>query len=1020
MPSPINGSQCILLSFFSGIEVAALAVQDLIGPILLHISWEIDPACQEIIQWHFPDAHLRGDVLQEDADAIANLVNKHDPHETCMVLFCSAPPCPDFSQISSSAQGFSGQEGSKFTAYTHLSNEIESRLGNRQIRYLVENVVMQKPEADYISRELRAQPIVADASAFGLVNRPRLFWTRVSWDEQRHHPLHGGDLHWGKHNGFRQLLLDVPKDDINQIWTPDLEFHDRVKQGHARLPCFTTPAPDDHGRPAPKKSRGKISEQTRHRWLQGQRQFAPWHYEEAALLRDLHGNLIIPPPVVKEQLHHLPIGYTANQHGDDRTRHHMMGNSWHRSVVIFLLMFVLQWSPTTGILPPSRPRYNCQCNWQGKTPVRWDLAWVHPKEWRYPYPRIWHPTGGMQSRRFTHWCNHHTWNQDYFTQYNVCKAFMEIWLGFDRRSCKTSSNRWRNAMMTLWHGGGRYHPMWPQYTSTEMISPSPKFLCCWNFWRHAGKQGKISGPYRGPSSWPVSTVSNGDTPLSELPCQVRGVSICFSVVQSDKIRRCEDFRRSFHNDTIKAQGACLWAHDLDAAYRQFPISDPSYAYVILCTPKEVTLWQHNALSFRATASVWSFNRAADGMMFLARQLLLIPTLHFVDDFGGVEPTETADSAFHCFGNFFAALGLRMKTKKALAPKAHQKILGVYVSITNTEVWVQPCPVRLQKIQGAIEEALLSNHLTPDGAQKLAGKLIFLQTSSFGQIGKASLHSVYGRAAAIQVTTATHLWLTHCEPPYIHWEGYYPIYNRNHCLWRCLWSVPSYSLMPSLRWVIANMTFTLTQSPDNGTLPWPPIQERMGIRSHSGLVYVNRFLLTFWRSFAHVVLSSIFLRPLSQWSCWSWVTTFSLSSWLSTSIIKQHYKRWPRDTAGMSQWTTYWASFGASYHIYESTYISPGFPPSWTSATPSAVETYLWCLLTSGTWFNRNLSPSTTFSSDVPRTLSLRPPPRSMNVWLLKQVSCKMGRQCPRWPNVGTENDLQEASSVAALYAPTQL
>ncbi len=173
----------------------------------------------------------------------------------------------------------------------------------------------------------------------------------MDWSQHQHNPVSGGSLHWGKHNGFQALHLDVSRDDPNAVWTPDLAFHDRVKQGHARLPCFTTPAPDEHGRAAPKKSRGKISESTRTRWLQGARQFAPWHYEEHAMLRDFQGNYIIPPPAVKEQLHHLPIGYTANPQGDDRVRHRMLGNSWHKGVAVFLLLFVLQWSEVVAIPP---------------------------------------------------------------------------------------------------------------------------------------------------------------------------------------------------------------------------------------------------------------------------------------------------------------------------------------------------------------------------------------------------------------------------------------------------------------------------------------------------------------------------------------------------------------------------------------------------------------------------------------------------------------------------------------------
>ena len=62
------------------------------------------------------------------------------------------------------------------------------------------------------------------------------------------------------------------------------------------LPCATTPAEDENGRPAPKRARGKIPEPARARWLQ----FAPWHYAEEAMLHDEAGRLHNIPAGVKE------------------------------------------------------------------------------------------------------------------------------------------------------------------------------------------------------------------------------------------------------------------------------------------------------------------------------------------------------------------------------------------------------------------------------------------------------------------------------------------------------------------------------------------------------------------------------------------------------------------------------------------------------------------------------------------------------------------------------------------------
>ena len=100
------------------------------------------------------------------------------------------------------------------------------------------------------------------------------------------------------------------------------------------------------------------------------------------------------------------------------------------------------------------------------------------------------------------------------------------------------------------------------------------------------------------------------------------------------------------SSTVKASGIChTWCQDLAAAYRQFPVRNPAHGYTVLLTPAGPTLWRHNSLCFGATGSVWSFNRAADAMGFLARQLLATPVCHFVDDFSCTEPAVTSQSSY---------------------------------------------------------------------------------------------------------------------------------------------------------------------------------------------------------------------------------------------------------------------------------------------------------------------------------------------------------------------------------------
>ena len=67
------------------------------------------------------------------------------------------------------------------------------------------------------------------------------------------------------------------------------------------------------------------------------------------------------------------------------------------------------------------------------------------------------------------------------------------------------------------------------------------------------EQGKLSGPYASPDDWPVQTVSVNDLPLLPTPLGLVCPAWSFSVQQSDKIRRCEDYRRSWRNATVGAR-----------------------------------------------------------------------------------------------------------------------------------------------------------------------------------------------------------------------------------------------------------------------------------------------------------------------------------------------------------------------------------------------------------------------------------------------------------------------------------
>ena len=166
----------------------------------------------------------------------------------------------------------------------------------------------------------------------------------------------------------------------------------------------------------------------------------------------------------------------------------------------------------------------------------------------------------------------------------------------------------------------------------------------------------------------------------------------------------------------------IWAQDLNGAYRQFPVKNPDDCFCALLTPEGPVILRHHALMFGAAGSVWSFNRAADGIMFISRRLLALPLGHFVDDFIAIEPDMFANSGFEEFARMARTLGLRMKESKALAPSSTQKILGIQMEINDNEVILRPHQDRSNKVLAVIHTALSSNKLTADDAQQLAGKV----------------------------------------------------------------------------------------------------------------------------------------------------------------------------------------------------------------------------------------------------------------------------------------------------------
>ena len=850
----------ILLSCFEGIGAAPLALQAVVGELVLHVSWECDPECILILKKHFPHAVHRGNFLEDDATAVAQLVLEYDSTGECMILQVGAPPCPDFSRIRDDAPGREGEEGAKFTQYCTFSRSIREQLPDHTFRQLCENVILSdRSEVDFFSQELGIPPIIVDGADFQVVSRPRLWWSDIQWSSQQKNPLNGQQLRWSREHRLHRLHIDPEPTSLQNINTKDVDFPPKVKERTALMPCFTTPAPTSAGRSAPRKTRGKVDPLVKARWLADGRCFAPWQYHENALMVDQAGQLQVPTASVKEQVHGFPEDWTLHDNVPERSRHRMVANSWHVGVARFLMMLLCgATQPVDGftISIPTSPRQST-LQWMVEMtshypahmgPGQWKLApscippsfgelahWAQSQSVSHPLLRAPQIDPGLQQAfdLQMHWTHDlqriraeitsevqsmveqaaedtmQWWRQlpahvaavyynPKFDQITQIPVFIHLLRQFQCPGVDTLREDLEKGFATMGllnHGegwlprsDGRYsnpldmevfHKLNRQQTMSRL--QHYKVDECWESMQQELLEelrlGRLEGPFETPSWWPRSSARLPGIPLVPLTNEDIYVAFCFSVKQEDKIRRCEDYRRSFHNSTIEAYDSVphddiqkhvelaraysqqsslckFWAQDLSSAYRQFPVKHPEDCYTVLNTPSGPLLFRHRALPFGSSASVWSFNRAADALTFLARRMLLVTTGHYVDDWAAAEQDSTVDSGYTAFEAIFQCLGLRMKPKKAQPPNYTQKILGVEIMVDKEAVTLRPHAKRVKKVSNLIDTALDHDYLDADQAQRLAGKVLFLSTTMFGQIGRPALQPLYGRAFHEQHKGAT--------------------------------------------------------------------------------------------------------------------------------------------------------------------------------------------------------------------------------------------------------------------------
>ena len=302
----------------------------------------------------------------------------------------------------------------------------------------------------------------------------------------------------------------------------------------------------------------------------------------------------------------------------------------------------------------------------------------------------------------------------------------------------------------------------------------------------------------------------GPIGLDDLPSDAV-VSKRFGLKQPAKIRLIDDLSSSRVNQTVQTsespkphsvdfiaamlletlkfnEGVKLFGRsfDLKSAYKQLAIAEKSlsFAFVAVYNPRsgKAEIYQLLAAPFGATRSVYSFLRVSNAIWYVGVKALNIVWSCFFDDYVAFCREELINNTNMAVSLLFKLLGWRFaeEGEKADGFATEFGALGIriileesasgIVKFTNTEK-------RSAELIGIINSLINKGTMTLVEAQRLRGRMQFMDGQLFGRLGKLCMREVTNHSLTPAVTKLSKkttdalqrfvLFLQHAEPRKLH-------------------------------------------------------------------------------------------------------------------------------------------------------------------------------------------------------------------------------------------------------------
>ena len=189
----------------------------------------------------------------------------------------------------------------------------------------------------------------------------------------------------------------------------------------------------------------------------------------------------------------------------------------------------------------------------------------------------------------------------------------------------------------------------------------------------------------------------------------------------------------------------MWKADIDSAYRRVPVAPEhrDFGWVAFKHHDAIYASQHYCLPFGSMPSVHHWDRVGSLLRALARRVLFLPVLRFVDDFYAACRSAEVEHAMQIFARLVRCLfGADSIAAHKLEFGNPLTVLGVAISLKASGIRFRPEPCKLIKWAAIIKHALDTNKLCAGAASKLAGRLMWACQHAFKRIGRAMLYPIF--------------------------------------------------------------------------------------------------------------------------------------------------------------------------------------------------------------------------------------------------------------------------------------